>query len=326
MPTLLTGGNGWLPSHVLRRLARRGEAVISYDLMLPDTYLLEFLGESATNVVFLEGDVTDGTAMRAVCEQYGIDRIIHAAAITPREDRERSESAKIIAVNFNSTVELLEIARTLPTFKRMVYLGSIAAWGGGHHGETLDEDSPSHATRLYGITKHTSERVCRRYKELHGLDVVTMRPGSALGPMERITPGYSGATEPRELLRIVAAGETVRVNTLNGLYYDWTYVDDIANGIERAWATPHLPHDVYTVTCGKLYSVGDVLAAIQHHWPGMRYEVVPIEQANFIVSEAAPGPRPSNARLQADFGWVPSTSLDDTLKIYIDWVRANGPQ
>lgn len=326
MPTLLTGGNGWVPSHILRRLARRGEPVISYDLMPPDAILLDFLGEAVENVVFLEGDVTDGAHLREVCAGYGIDRIIHAAAITPREERERAESARIIAVNLNSTVELLEIARTLPTFRRMVYLGSVAAWGSGHTTDVLDEDSPSRATRLYGITKHTSERFCRRYTELHGLDIVTMRPGSALGPMERVTPGYSGATEVREIMRIVWSGEPVLINTLDGLYYDWTYVDDIAEGIERAWATPHVPHDVYTVTCGRLYSIGDVLAAIQRHWPGMEYRVVPIEEANYIVPAGPPGPRPSNDRLRADFGWVPSTSLDDTLRAYVAWVRIHGPQ
>lgn len=326
MPTLLTGGNGWVPSHILRRLARRGESVISYDLMPPDDMLREFLGKLCKSVVFVQGDVTDGPHLRSVCERYGVDRIIHAAAITPREERERAESAQVIAVNLMSTVELLEIARTLPRFKRMVYLGSGASWGSGHTTETLDEESPSRATRLYGITKHTSERFCRRYKELHDLDIVTMRPGSALGPMERVTPGYSGATEPREILRIVAAGDPVLVNTLDGLYYDWTYVDDIAEGIERAWATPHLPHDVYTVTIGRLYSIGDVLKAFKRHWPGMEYRVVPIEEGNYIVPGGPPGPRPSNARMQADFGWVPTTSLDETVRLYLEWARANGPQ
>lgn len=326
MPTLLTGGNGWVPSHVLRRLAQRGESVISFDVMPPDEMLLDFLGDTQRNVVFLQGDVTDAEHLREVCRSYAIDRIIHAAAITPREDRERREPATIINVNLMSTVTLLEIARELPAFKRMVYLGSGAAWGSGHTTEVLDEESPSYATRLYGITKHTSERFCRRYKELFELDVVTMRPGSALGPMERVTPGYVGATEPREILRIVADGKPVLVNTLDGLYYDWTYVDDIAEGIERAWETPNLPHDVYTVSIGTLYSIGDVLEAFKRHWPGMEYRVVPIEEANYIVPLSPRGPRPSNERIRADFGWAPSTSLDETVRIYLDWVRHYGPQ
>ncbi len=60
----------------------------------------------------------------------------------------------------------------------------------------------STATGLYGITKHTSERVCQRYAELFGLDIVSMRPANVYGPMERDTPGYKGGTEPREMLRL----------------------------------------------------------------------------------------------------------------------------
>ena len=73
MTTLLTGGNGWLPCHVLRRLTRRGEQVISYDLLTPDEMLMEFLGEAAENVIFKHGDVTDAAHLRSVVEE--LDRV-----------------------------------------------------------------------------------------------------------------------------------------------------------------------------------------------------------------------------------------------------------
>ena len=63
--TLVTGGNGWLPSHVVRRLARAGETVVSYDLMEPDDYLRAFLGADISNVVFESGDVTDRERLSA---------------------------------------------------------------------------------------------------------------------------------------------------------------------------------------------------------------------------------------------------------------------
>jgi UDP-glucose 4-epimerase/UDP-glucuronate 4-epimerase len=310
----------------MRRLAARGERVISYDLMPPDDMLRDFLGDLVQQVTFVSGDVTDQRHLRETAGAHGVTRVIHAAAITPRVERERTEPQRIIDVNLGGTVNVLEVVRSLPGFERMVYICSVAAWGSGHDADVLDEDTPSRAKDLYGITKHTSERVCLRYKDLFGLDIVSMRPANVYGPMERVTPGYSGATELREMLRILASGEELRINSLAGPYRDWTFVEDIAEAVERAWATPNLPHDIYTITSGEQYSIGDMLAAFKRAWPELSYRVVPEAEANYRVSGVAPGPRSSNARMQADFGWVPSTPLDEGVGMYLDWIRANGPQ
>jgi UDP-glucose 4-epimerase len=324
--TLLTGANGWVPSYIMRRLAHRGEHVVSYDLLAPDDLLRDFLGPALEQVTFVHGDVTDQTHLARVARETGATRIIHAAAITPRVDRERAEPRRIIDVNFGGTVNALEVAREIEGFERFVYIGSVAAWGSGHDTDVLDEESPSRATGLYGVTKHTSERVALRYRELFDLDVVSMRPANVYGPMERVTPGYSGATELREMLRILASGTELRINSLAGPYYDWTFVEDVAEAVERAWATPRLPHGVYTITCGQLYSIGDMLAAFKRAWPELEYRVVPEAEANYVVSGASPGPRPSNDRLRADFGWVPSTPLDEGVRLYLEWIRRYGPQ
>jgi nucleoside-diphosphate-sugar epimerase len=326
MTTLVTGGNGWVPSHIVRRLARRGESVVSYDLMEPDTYLLDFLGSDANRVVFERGDVTDHYRLGETASRHGVTSIVHAAAITPRISRERQEPTRVIDVNLGGTIKVLEVARALPNFRRMIYVSSCAVWG-DHPGETeLTEAAPSHATSLYGITKHTGERICRRYATLFGLDVVSMRPANVYGPMERVTPGYVGATEPREMLRIHAAGNPILVNSLEGPYLDWTFVEDIAEGIELGWTAESLKHDVYSITCGRLYSIGDLLAAFKRHVPDLDYREVPAHMANYTVSGNPPGPVPSNARMAADFGWTPPTSFDEGMWIYLDWIKANGPQ
>ncbi len=326
MTTLVTGGNGWVPSHVVRRLARAGETVVSYDLMEPDALLREFLGDAIGRVRFEPGDTTDLGRMREVATRHAVDRIIHAAVITPRIERERAEPKRIIEVNLLGTINALETARALPGFARFVYVSSGAAVGEQPGATTITEDLPSRATSLYGITKHTSERVCQRYAALFGMDIVAMRPANVYGPMERITPGFTGATEPREMLRLHFAGQPILVNSLEGPFLDWTFVEDIAEGIERAWATPRLPHDVYALTCGHLYSIGDVLTEFARNLPTLRFAHVPAEKANYHVSGDPPGPVPSNARLAADFGWVPSTTFADGMRRYLEWIVAYGPQ
>ncbi len=325
MSTLVTGGNGWVPSHIVRRLAQRGEKVVSFDIWEPDDLLVEMLSGTG-EVIFEQGDVVDEDAMLDVARRHGVTKIVHAAAITPRLHREMAEPRRVIEVNLLGTVTALDVARQLPDFERFVYISSCAAWGPQPHETELTEDLPSHATNLYGVTKHTSERVCQRYAELFELDITSMRLANVFGPMERDTPGYKGGTEPREMLRIHFAGESVRINSVAGPWLDWTYVEDIAEGIELVWATSRLPHDVYSITCGRLYSIGDILEAFSRHLPGFRYEVVPDNQANYLVSGDLPGPVPSNSRLKTDTGWEPSTSFDGGMRQYLDWIEQHGPQ
>lgn len=327
MATLVTGGNGWLPSHVVRRLARAGETVVSYDLMEPDDYLREFLGHAAERVIFELGDVSDRERLLDAARRNGVDAIVSAAAITPRVDRERREPERIIAVNLGGVVNALEVARELPGFRRFVQISSCAVFGDVSDLCEVDEASPARSTNLYGITKLTGERVALRYGELFGLDVIAVRPSNVYGPMERVTPGYAGATELREMLRIHFGGEPIKVTSLEGPYRDWTYAEDVADGIERAWSVSGpLAHRVFILAAGEHYSVGDVLAAFRRHLPDLVYQVVPKDEANYPVSGTPPGPIPSNRRAREELGWEPRTSFADGMREYLAWIAANGPQ
>jgi UDP-glucose 4-epimerase len=324
--TLITGGIGWVPSHITRAIAAGGESVVTYDVMEPDDLFRELLGDLAAGVTHVSGDVTDVEHLRAVSREHGVTSIIHAAAITPRRDRERREPARIVDVNLGGTINALDAARDLPGFRRFIYISSGAAVGQVPGATVIDESTPSHATNLYGITKHTSERVVSRYRDLFGLDAVSVRLANVFGPMERVTPGYVGATELREMLRVHFEGQPVRVNSMEGPWLDWTYVGDIAEGVRRTLEAPSLNHDLYTITCGRLYSIGDVLTAFSRHLPGFSYEMVEPDRANYLVSGDEPGPVPSNARLAEELGWTPPTPFDDGMRLYLDWIQRHGPQ
>jgi nucleoside-diphosphate-sugar epimerase len=325
--TLVTGGNGWLPSHVVRRLARRGETVVSYDLMEPDGFLRDFLGDDFDRVAFASGDVTDRDRLLEVALQHGVECIVSAAAITPRVDRERREPERIIEVNLGGVVNALEVACELPNFRRFVQVSSCAVFGDVGAANEIDEDSPANASNLYGITKLAGERVALRYGDLFGLDVIAVRPSNVYGPMERITPGYAGATELREMLRIHFSGQPIIVNSLEGPYRDWTYVEDVAEGIERAWAVapPH-EHRVFILASGEQQSVGEVLAAFRQNLPGLEYRVASKDDANYPVTGGGPGPLPSNRRAREELGWTPRTSFSDGMREYLSWIAVNGPQ
>jgi nucleoside-diphosphate-sugar epimerase len=325
--TLVTGGNGWLPSHVVRRLARAGETVVSYDVMEPDDYLRAFLGADTSKVAFESGDVTDRERLREAAARHGVSSIISAAAITPRVDRERREPERILAVNLGGVVNALEVARELPNLRRFVQISSCAVFGDVPGFTELNEDSPTNSTNLYGITKLAGERVALRYGDLFGMDVIAVRPSNVYGPMERFTPGYAGATELREMLRIHFAGKPIKVTSLDASYRDWTFAEDVAEGIERAWSVAgSLPYRVYIVSSGEHYSIGDVLEAFRVNLPGLEYKVVSLDETNYPVDTDGPGPLPLNRRAREHLGWSPRTSFGDGMRQYLAWIAANGPQ
>jgi nucleoside-diphosphate-sugar epimerase len=68
------------------------------------------------------------------------------------------------------------------------------------------------------------------------------------------------------------------------------------------------------------------LEQFQQNLPSFEYRLVPADAANYHVSGDPPGPVPSNARLQRDFGWAPSTAFEDGMKQYLTWIQENGPQ
>lgn len=327
MTTLVTGGNGWLPSHVVRRLARAGEPVISYDLMEPDEVLREFLATDFARVTFVHGDVTDRERLLAAAREHEVTSMISAAAITPRVDRERREPEQIIAVNLGGVVNALEVARQLPAFRRFVQISSCAVFGEVPGVTELDEDSPANSTNLYGITKLAGERVALRYGDLFGLDVVAVRPSNVYGPMERFTPGYAGATELREMLRVHFDGQPILVSTLEGSYRDWTYAEDVAEGIELAWAAPGtLARRVFILGSGEHYSAGQVLDAFRQNLDGLEYRTVPAAEANYKVDPSGPSPLPSPRRAREVLGWTPRTSFADGMREYLTWIADHGPQ
>ncbi len=326
MTTLVTGGIGWVPSHIVRTLATSGEPVIVLDLMEPDDLFWSVIAPVRDQVTVIHGDTTDLATVQAVVSEHGVDAIVHAAAITPRREREMAEPERIIAVNLGALINVLQIARTVPTIRRTLFISSGSALGDVQGVAEVDEDTPSAAVGLYGVLKHTGERIVRRYRDLYGLDALSVRLANVYGPMERITPGYSGATELREMLRIWQDGETIRINSAEGPYLDWTYVDDIADGIRVLMEAEHPEHDLYTLTCGQQYSMGAVLEQFAANLPDFRWEVVEASSANYSVSGDAPGPVTSGKRMLDEFGWSPATSFDDGMRMYLAWIQQHGAQ
>ena len=320
MATLVTGGTGFVASNLVKGLARAGHEVVVYDLNGPDRLVRDFIGELASRVTFVQGDILNPEALRRLGADHSIDKIVHAAVFTAtRPDIEVERSREIVEINVAGTANLLELARSLKV-TRFVYVSSGSVYGAQRAADqAINEDDTPTPDTLYGMTKYASELLTRRYAEIHGISTASTRLSTPFGPMERVTGHRAVMSIPYRWTRNVVRDEPVAVPDL-ALGRDYTYVTDTASGIRAVLDAPRLGHDVYNVTAGGLVSLEKLLASIKELSPDvLTVEAGPEDTAASSLGTAR-GPL-SGYRLGQDLGWTPEFDLTSGLAEYIQWRR-----
>ncbi|HZU60047.1 MAG TPA: NAD-dependent epimerase/dehydratase family protein, partial [Solirubrobacteraceae bacterium] len=214
MRVLVTGGSGFIGSHVVDRLRARGHEPVIYDLR-PSPW------HDPGSVEEVLGSITDREALERAL--HSCDAVAHLAAVADVNDVHASpEDAE--RVNARGTVAVLEAARRAGV-KRIVYASTIWVYS-DCAGEAVDEDTllpaPSH---LYTSTKLAGELYCKAYQELYGIDFTILRFGIPYGPRAReaaVIPAFVGKALRGEPLTLAGDGSQSR---------RFVYVEDLADGV-----------------------------------------------------------------------------------------------
>lgn len=303
---LVTGGAGFIGSHLTEELLRRGHQVrVADSLITGKRRNLDHL----PGVEFLEGDLAD----LAVCERAvkGIDYVLHQAAI-PSVPRSVSDPITSNRANIDATLNILVAARDAGV-KRLVYAGSSAAYG-----NTLTlpkvETMPTGPLTPYALQKLVGEQYCQMFTTLYGLETVVTRYFNVFGPRQDPSSPYSGvislfASAVLEGRRptIYGDGEQTR---------DFTYVANVVDGVLRASEAPSVAGEVINVATAGRISLNEL-------WKTMCTIVG--SQVEPIYADARAGDVKDS---QADIskaklllGYVPTVSLADGLEQTIAWCR-----
>ena len=323
MATLVTGGVGFVGASIVKELAARGHDVISLDVLPPDALMDNFLGELASRVNFITGDILDVAGLEALRQAHSIDKIVHAAVFTVnRTDRETARSKDILDINLAGTGNLLEFAR-LAGVERFVYVSSGAAYGLTRDpDQTYNEDDHPQPGNLYGITKLASEQLPRRYGELHGFNAVSLRVSTPYGPMERVTGHRDNMSTPYQWTGQMLRGEPIEIDTTD-YGRDYTYVADTGSAIATVVDAPELPHDLYNITNGVPVTGAQIQRTLAELFPETRLvEATNAEPAGLSLGPTR-GPL-SGYRLWHDLGWTPQYDLAAGLTDYVQWRRESG--
>ncbi|MCY4367486.1 MAG: NAD(P)-dependent oxidoreductase [Chloroflexi bacterium] len=325
MATLVTGGTGFVGSNIVKELATRGHEVVSLDVSAADYLNRDYLGEMESRVTFLTGSILDPSDLDALRQSYPIERIVHAAVFTVnRVDLETARSRDIVEINVAGTANVLEMARLLQP-QRFIYVSSGSMYGMARASDQyFNEDDPSRADTLYGMTKAASEAITQRFGELHGFATASLRLSTPYGPMERVTGHRDNMSIPHQWTGRLLRGEPIAVDN-TGEGRDFTYVLDIASGIATVLDAPELPHDRYNITNGVWVTGQQIQQTLAELYPDIRLVDDGADPVANASTSPARGPL-SGYRLWHDFGWKPRYDLAAGLKHYVDWRRDSGFQ
>jgi nucleoside-diphosphate-sugar epimerase len=248
---LVTGGAGFIGSHLVEELVRRGHRVRVVDNLL--TGKRGNLDHIA-GVEFLEGDLTE---LPAACQAVdGMEYVLHQAAI-PSVPRSVSDPIGSNRSNIDATLNVLVAARDAGV-KRLVYAGSSSAYGDAA-ALPKREDMPTSPLSPYALQKLVGEEYCRMFTRLYGFETVTTRYFNVFGPRQDPGSPYSGVIslfatavlEGRQPI-IYGDGEQTR---------DFTYVANVVDGVLRASEAGNVAGEVINVATGGRVSLNDLLSS-----------------------------------------------------------------
>jgi nucleoside-diphosphate-sugar epimerase len=305
---LVTGGAGFIGSHLATELIRRGNRVrVADNLITGKRHNLDHIPA----VEFLEGDLADQAfAQRAVA---GADYVLHQAAI-PSVPRSVSDPITSNRANVDATLNVLVAARDAGV-KRLVYAGSSSAYG---NTPTLPkrEDMPTSPLSPYALQKLVAEQYCQMFTRLYGFETVTTRYFNVFGPRQDPGSPYSGVISlfSTALLQghqpiIYGDGEQTR---------DFTYVANVVDGVLRACEAPKAAGEVINVATGGRISLNELLRVMNTIVGSHLQAVYKEERAGDVKDSQA-----DISKAKALLGYTPIVQLEDGLRHTLEWCRTS---
>lgn len=321
-PILITGATGFIGANFVYQFARHGHRVIAYDVNVPIPILTEYWEPYAEHITFEQGSVTDAARLSKVGAQYGLERIVHAAAITAVDPiTEAQMAARMVEVNVMGTLRALELGRSLNA-KRLVYISSSGVYGFDDPNPIAETAPlPTDRLELYGITKRACEELCLRYAELLNMDIAIGRLNGPYGPMERDTGVRPLMSPIYQIAQAALTHDRVRVRTPQGAF-DWTYVLDLAESVRLLTTAPHLPHRIYNLSSGVRRPLSDVFDELSALLPPGTFQFGN-DSAEADLDLRLPNRGALDiSRLKNDVGYKPAYDLRQGLAESLPWWRA----
>jgi UDP-glucose 4-epimerase len=301
MKIIVTGGAGFIGSHIVDRLISMDHKVVVIDNESSEVHN-QFYFNSSSNVTYYKLDITDYENTRHLYD--GVDYVFHCAA----ESRiQPAIENPLLAVKTNTlgTATVLQCAREAGV-KRVMYSSTSSGYG-LKNVPPLDENMPDDCLNPYSVSKVSGEKLCKMYTDLFGLETVIFRYFNVYGPREPLKGPYAPVVGL--FLRQKAKGEPLTIVGDGQQRRDFTHVDDVVeanilamqyDNTSFAWSGMG---QVYNVGTGKNHSVIELARLISD-----LVKFIPERPAESRVTLA------DNSKIQEMFGWRATKRIEDYVK------------
>lgn len=309
---LVTGGAGFIGSHLCRALLYRGAEVINLDNFsnnyapfLKKQNIAGLLSHPAFHQY--NGDIRDFRLLEMIKKRHPITEIIHLAALAGVR-KSISDPLEYVDVDIKGTVNLLEFAAKYKP-NRFIFASSSSVYGAGAlpFRETDRVDRP---VSPYAAAKRAGELFCRTYYELYHIPVACLRFFTVYGPRQRPDMAVYQFT------RLIDENKEVPVFGLGKVKRDFTYVDDVVEGIIKTLSIP-LTYDLFNLGTAKATSLLDLIEMISYNLgKKARIAYYPLQPGDAVETHA------DLTHSFKTLGYKPKVSLDDGIKAFISWYRS----
>lgn len=310
---LVTGGAGFIGSHMVERLLAEGRRVTVldnfdtfYDPAIKRRNLAGAAKSPGLNLV--EGDIRDRELVLRLFAERKFERVFHAAAragVRPSV----ADPALYQSVNVEGTVSLLEAVRRHPV-ANFVFASSSSVYGANEKVPFSEDDAVERPISPYAATKRAGELICYTYHHLFKIPITCLRFFTVYGPRQRPEMAIHA------FVRGIEAGAPVPVYGDGGAQRDFTYIDDIIDGVHRALFTP-LGYEIINLGESRTIALRDLIGIIERALG---------KQANIRRYSSEPGDVPitfANVdRARRLLGYRPGTSVEAGVQRFVEWFRA----
>lgn len=318
MRVLLTGGAGFIGSHVAEALLARGDFVLAldsfsdfYDPMVKRRNIKAiYRAYPDGRFAVCEADIRDAQALRLAFESFAPDAVIHLAACAGV--RPSIENPELYwDVNLMGTVKLLD-RMAAQGVRRLVFASSSSVYGDNEKVPFSESDPVDHPISPYAATKKAGELLVHTSHHLHGLSCACLRFFTVYGPRQRpdlAIAKFSGLMLDQKPIPVYGDGATSR---------DYTYIGDIVDGTVRAldWTAGPGQYDVFNLGESRTISLDEMIEALERAL-GVKAQIERLPPQPGDVRRTCA----DISRARAVLGYNPATSFDAGLSAFVRWLE-----
>ncbi len=318
MKYLITGSSGFIGYYLAKRLlADKNNVIIGidnmndyYDITLKESRKKELVAFS--NYTFYQEDIANKAAIMTIFEQEKPDYVIHLAAQAGvRYSIDHPDT--YIFSNIVGFYNILEACRHYPV-KKLLFASSSSVYGANKKVPFATTDFVDHPVSLYAATKKSDELMAYAYSHLYQIPVTGLRFFTVYGPKGRPDMAYYSFTKN------IIEGKPIKVFNHGDMYRDFTYIDDIIEGIMRILPLEVLPDESNTLY--KIYNIGnnhpvqimEFIKILEKHIGKEAEKIYLPMQAGDVYETYA-----DITELTQDTGFAPKTSLEEGLDKFVGW-------